>query len=165
MRLTIGYSDSEDRIWLRAEDSPAMWWITRRLALNLVAQWAALLEKSAVSAPSDGEAEADEARRAAAAQRVRQERSRAIASTPKEPADQGDKPPPGAVAESFLLSGVNLRASPKAVQIELVASSRKDTIGMSRDEAHRLLDALVARAQRSAWFEVRLPDWVREGRV
>ena len=58
MRLTIGYSDSEDRLWIRTEASNALWWVTRRIALRLVAQWADVLERSL---PDDGAEAADAA--------------------------------------------------------------------------------------------------------
>jgi hypothetical protein len=161
MRLSIGYSDSEDRIWIRTEASNTLWWVTRRLALRLIEQWALLLERSLADAEAGGSPEDDERAKAAA-------RARALARTHGRAVEQAraakvapvERPPAGVELVNCLLASVDLSAKGGTVRLALKAPGRTEPLAMSRDEAHRFLDALLARCRRSGWYDAKLPGWL-----
>lgn len=173
MRLTIGYSDSEDRLWIRTEASNALWWVTRRLAMRLVAQWADVLERSL---PEDASDESDASAAGVAAsggpqdaarglrrrEALRREHDHALVAARDRKVGPVERPPPGVALENTLLATVSLSAGEKGVRLVLKAAGRSETLRMSRAQAHRLLDALFSRCRRIGWYAgpASTPEWL-----
>lgn len=179
MKVSFGYSDSDDRMWIRAGGTGPLWWVTRRMALRLVSEWAALLERSVPAeagdepgsdhgeAPSgapmttEAEAYADDAARALRG-RVREEHRAALGRPrpPKEGADgaAGEAPaPPGPGA---LVYSVDLSAREGRISLALRSSGQRQAIVAPREDSHRLLAAFVSRCRRNGWLAARLPAWL-----
>lgn len=173
MRVTIGYSDSEDRLWLRPEGSNRLWWVTRRIALRLVVSWAQLLERSVAAdgdAGEDGRADGDpeaaggdgDAAHGASSRAARLKRAHAAAVTQSRALrlQPVERPAGGVALETVLLTTVELALNGDRFKVALKAPALEDRWTMTRGEAHAMLDALVARCRRSGWLEVSLPGWL-----
>lgn len=179
MKVSFGYSDSDDRMWVRAGGSGPLWWVTRRMALRLVSEWAALLERSVpaqegdesgsgrTGTPSDAPMSAgaeDDADAAAQAlrERLREEHRAALGRPrpPKESTDSaaGDAPaPPGPGA---LVYSIDLAAQDGRIRLVLRSSGQRQAIVAPREDSHRLLAAFVSRCRRNGWLAARLPAWL-----
>lgn len=166
MRISMGYSDSEDRMWIRTEASNVLWWMTRRLALRLIAQWAQLLERSVeVEGAGDeaGEGQGEGLIAARRRQALRDEYAHAVAAARGEQkVAPVERPAPGVALENCLLASVDLSANARGARLVLKAPGRSETLTMSRSEAHRLLDALFGRCSRLGWYGAKLPAWLVE---
>ena len=162
MRLSIGYSDSEDRIWIRVEKSTALWWMTRRLALRLIEQWATLMERSYpdADAAAAADAEAQRARAAERARALRREHGSAVAVARGTKVEPVGRPAPGVELATCVLASIDLSVRADLVTLVLKAPGRTEPLKMSRQEAHRMLDALLARCRRSGWYDATLPHWL-----
>jgi len=163
MRISMGYSDSEDRMWIRTEASNVLWWMTRRLALRLIGQWAQLLERS-VEVETVGDGPDDEAQALAAARRrqaLRDEHARAVAAVrEQQKVAPVERPAPGVALDNCVLASVDLSVNARGARLVLKAPGRSETLTMSRSEAHRLLDALFGRCNRLGWYGAKLPAWL-----
>lgn len=172
MKVSIGYSDSEDRIWLRAGQGQPSWWLTRRLALELVAQWAASLERSvpladaAELAPGDACAASPGAR-----DRVGREHLEALAAGPRagtaddrgaldEHGQDDGEGAPAPAGVPTLLFRVDLGTAGGRVRLVLRSAGRRQVLVMPRADSHRLLSAFVARCRGNGWLDARLPPWL-----
>lgn len=156
MKVTFGYSDSEDRMWIRAGHDGVLWWITRRLALRLIAQWGELLERTL---PADGAAQAQpeaEAGEAGRRQRARREHSAALSAPP--PPDEPDVPP--TAGPSALLFSVELSVKGDDCRIVFLSGDKRQGIVLPRKDAHRLLSALASRCRGNGWLSGSLPPWL-----
>lgn len=154
MKISIGYSDSEDRLWLRTQRSRLLWWITRRVALRLVARWSEMIERD----PWAGTASAP--RPPQDPGKMQQVHRRAVAATRTEGIAPVERPAPGVTLENCLLASVQLSVRPQGMSITLKAAAREESWLMSPDECHGMLDALLARCRRSGWLEAALPEWL-----
>ena len=179
MKVSFGYSDSDDRMWIRAGGSGPLWWVTRRMALRLVSEWAALLERT-VPAGEGGESGADGADTPsggplaaemeddpdAAAHALRERllgEHRAALGRPL-PAKDGAE---GAAAEApappgpgALVYSVDLAAQEGRIRLVLRSSGQRQAIVAPREDSHRLLAAFVSRCRRNGWLDARLPAWL-----
>jgi len=178
MKVSFGYSDSDDRMWIRAGGSGPLWWVTRRMALRLVSEWAALLERSVPAergepgveganessgGPVVAEAEGD----VDAAARARRERlleeHRSALGRPRPGKEGGD----GAAAEApappgpgALVFSVDLAVMEGRIRLVLRSSGQRQAIVAPREDSHRLLAAFVSRCRRNGWLDARLPAWL-----
>lgn len=187
MKIRFGYSDSDDRMWIRAGGAGPLWWVTRRLALRLVLQWATLMERTlppvhghvpdlgggedditGAAAGRDAAGENDAgAESLDAAERLLHEHLAALASPRKAPsaaepdgARQGEDEPPPASGVSALLYSVDLSARGGRIRLVLRSAGHHQVIAVPRDDGHRLLAAFVSRCRRNGWLEARLPAWL-----
>lgn len=165
MRISIGYSDSQDRMWIRAGSEGPLWWLTRRLCLRLVGQWAELLERTVpldAGAAAAATTDAD-GRRAGA---WREHRTALEPSADARTDDEGGADGKGEVgsapAQGFLVYSAELTANSRVLRIILRSGGEKQAIEMPRTDAHRVLAALVARCRSNAWIDAFLPPWFRE---
>ncbi len=159
MKISIGYSDSQDRMWLRAGSEGSLWWITRRMCLRLIGRWAELLERTApVNAEGKPDADAAAVERQ---RRARHEHQVALASPSQGPQADEDNaaapPDPGTLVYS-----VELSANDSRLRLTLLSSGNRQAIAMPRADAHRMLAALVARCRHNGWVDTPLPAWFRE---
>lgn len=162
MRISLGYSDSEDRVWIRTDSSDTLWWLTRRLALRLIARWAEVLQRSlqAPAGGSTGESEEEAAARRSEALRREHVEVMAVAQSGKVP--PVSRPAPGAELANTLLASVEISGGPRGLRLVLHSPGRSETLRMSRGEAHRLLHSLHARCSRSGWYASDAPGWLAE---
>lgn len=153
-RITFGYSDSEDRIWLASSEG-GKYWLTRRLLERFIRPCAELLERTV---PGGEVPNALPAR-----QRIAIEHAEAMADSPEgEPAlardlasrDLGQ--PPGTPR---LVNTLRLDASENACRLTLVAAGEETVFELSRLDYHRLLGALVLTARNAEW-RLDLPNWL-----
>lgn len=187
MKIRFGYSDSDDRMWIRAGGDGPLWWVTRRLALRLVREWAGLMERSlppvhessAAGAGDDGAGEggasglgrggasavASGTQAESLAERVLREHRAALTAPRPSPPDgdaagQGGHEPPPPPGASALLFAVDLGVRAGRIRLVLRSAGHQQAIAVPRDDGHRLLAALVSRCRRNGWLEARLPAWL-----
>lgn len=189
MKVSFGYSDSEDRMWIRAGGSGPLWWVTRRFALNLVAQWAALLERTAPAGaqqdagaagdtdgggPVDADAGAAAVADAAAAgggraAALRGDRMaaehRAALARPRSAKGEGDgaggrDEAPAPPGAGVLVYSVDLGSKDGRIRLVLHSAGQRQAIVTAREDSHRLLAAFVSRCRRNGWLDARLPAWL-----
>lgn len=187
MKILFGYSDSDDRMWLRAGSEGPLWWLTRRLALRLVSEWAGLMERtlpegegqpmateagdgagpvparvgpgleSADAAPEDSYA------RVLAEHRAAMERPRAAPAAEQgvgAAAGAAEAPVPAGV--SALVYSVDLGSAGGRIRLVLRSAGEQQAIVVPRDDSHRLLAGFVSRCRRNGWLDVQLPAWLAE---
>lgn len=141
--LTVGYSDSEDRLWLRLvrDGAEAKFWMTRRLAVALLDQSYGLMMGSGNAADLDRE------HRDAVEEFVRQ---------------QGDQAPPRdresqIEVRSGLITSINVSAAKGGVAWTFLSAQGNAIFQGSRTEAHRLLEVFWQRIQAAGWRQS--PPW------
>ena len=141
--LTVGYSDSEDRLWLRLvrDGGEAKFWMTRRLAVALLDQSYGLMIGSANVADLDRE------HRDAVEEFVRQ---------------HGDQPPPRdresqIEVRAGLITSINVSAAKGGVAWTFLSTQGSAIFQGSRAEAHRLLEVFWRRIQAAGWRQS--PPW------
>ena len=148
-------------MWLRAGSAGPLWWLTRRLCIELIARWADLLERTVAleAQPTDADsASLDAERRRAGALREH----RAALESPAGARGQEEDEAPSARATGTLVYSLELSANGRSLRLSLLSGAQKQVIEMARTDAHRLLAALVARCRSNAWLEASLPRWFRD---
>lgn len=156
-QLTFGYSDSEDRIWMRFSDDEGQLWLTRRLANACLRHLVELMTKSVPGAAPESGPSLD------ANKRVELEHEMAQEILNEQAAANGGPPAPPvmqAVAASHRLSSIKLTVDASKVSIEYVAPNYSRKTHMTRAEAHALLKALANRCQNAGWNLDSIPAWV-----
>ncbi len=141
--LTVGYSDSEDRLWLRfvREGGEAKLWITRRLATALLDQSYALMSKGA------GDKDCDHEHLDAVQEFIRSQGDPAPA---RMPAGQVD-------IQSALVTSVDISVSEGGVLWTFVSAQGRVGFRGTRIEAHRLLEIFWLRMRSAGWRDA--PPW------
>ena len=135
--ITIGYSDSEDRLWVRlsAEGAEAMLWMTRRLVAGLL--------RSGFDMLGGGKASGELAHRhreviAAASEQPRTEAPpRAANSTP--------------VQQLGLLQSVDISVDPTRMTLAFRGNGQPAGFACDHLQAHRLLQAFCDRQADAGW--------------
>ena len=150
--MTAGYSDSEDRLWLRfgAEDTAIQVWMTRRLASRVVEQfWTWLSDSCAVPAVT---AQDKTARRTATLA------EREVALEVKQPmtSAQAREAEPKAMAhqpqQAGLIQNINLRRlSSGSTRVTFNSSGGKITMNFDRGALHRMLQVLGKTSVNAGW--------------
>lgn len=141
--LTVGYSDSEDRLWLRfvREGGEAKLWITRRLAMALLDQSYGLMNKSA------SDRDCDQEHLEAVQEFIRSQGDPAPA---RMPAGQVD-------IQSGLVASVDVSVSEDNVLWTFVSAQGRVGFRGSRTEAHRILEIFWLRMRSAGWRDA--PPW------
>lgn len=156
-RLSIGYSDSEDRIWIALSEDDRQWWLTRRALLRWVSELARLLGRNDGSQAEAVWTVPPERRVALEHEIATREQEPDARSSQDEPATE----PPPAPRRPVLASSITLALRRQGVLTTLHGPGEAQRLGLSRIETHRLLGALVRQARSRGWFEpMRLPDWL-----
>jgi hypothetical protein len=159
MSVVFGYSDSDDRMWVRIGDGPLLWWITRRLALRMIGQWAALVERTVPAEAGAGSPAAppaaDERTRRAALEH------RGALAPQVLPAGSPAAEPPAPPGTSALLYGAEIGVAGDKMRFVLRSAGNRQAFETPRGDAHRLLAAFVSRCRRNGWLDSPLPEWLR----
>ena len=153
-QLTFGYSDSEDRLWLRFSNDPAQLWLSRRLARSLIIH---LIEQMTLSCPGDPAcgASADPKHRLG----LEHEMSREVVQETGRGA-RVPSPDMAPASASFLLTSFKLNVTSQQVIIECIAPGYGRGLALMRNEAHTVLAALVSRCLSAEWDFKDLPAWL-----
>jgi len=158
MRVALGYSDSDDRMWIRIGDGRLLWWITRRLSLRMISQWAALVERTVPleveAATSGADLPAEPAHRAAG----EHQSALSTAAQARGGTDREAPPPPGV---SALLYSAEISVAGEVMRFTFRSASNRQTFETPRADAHRLLAAFVSRCRRNGWLDSPLPEWLK----
>lgn len=154
--LTFGFSDSEDRLWLKSSEG-ATYWLTRRLLARFIGPTAALLAKTVPGSEVPNALPP--------AQHVALEHAEAVADTPEgQPAMVRNKetraPDGGAHSPPRLVTGLSVSADAIRCRLSIVAGGRDSLLDMSRLDFHRFLAAMVLAAGKSNWNLPDIPDWL-----
>lgn len=154
--MTAGYSDSEDRLWLRFSGDAAavQMWVTRqRLMRCLPLAWDVLAQSSALPTGLTG---SPLTRRAA----LLAEREVAL----EKPAEKAAVAPPAkatrldvAPLQAGLLSSLRLEPGRQFVRMAFRANAGTVSMSCTRQQVHRLLTLLVRRAESCDWAVI--PPW------
>ncbi|MDA0876548.1 MAG: hypothetical protein O2881_04550 [Proteobacteria bacterium] len=134
--ITFGYSDSEDRLWVRltAEDSNATFWLSRRLVSRLLAD-------------VYGGLVGDQSREA-----TWLEHEKAVTELR---AQGGDSSPPAPKLEGLLSLGLiaTIRFSQHEASYSMVFEGNGGSAGLrcDRTAVHRILEALWSRQRAVGW--------------
>lgn len=141
--LTVGYSDSEDRLWLRfvREGGEAKLWMTRRLALALLDQSYGLMSKSVPDTDCDRE-HLEAVREFLQAQ--------GDPAPARMPSDQLD-------IRSGVVASVDVSVSEAGMLWTFVSAQARVGFRGSRTEAHRLLEIFWLRIRSAGWRDA--PPW------
>jgi hypothetical protein len=153
MQLTIGYSDSEDRLWLLFADDGTQLWLTRRLTCVLLKRMA---ERMTVSCPSAGD---DYSLKPEIRVALEYEAAHEL---PADPDLQDAAPEQATITHRSVhqLTSISLKVAANRVQMEAIGPGFRRPLLLSRAEAHRLLGALVRRSIAADWNLPPLPDWL-----
>lgn len=150
--MTAGYSDSEDRIWLRfgADERALQVWLTRRLMSRAITQiWTWLAESCELPAVT---AQDPAARRSATLA------EREVALEIKQPmnAKQAQEAEPQAMShrpqQGGVIQHINLRRLPRGgSRLSFNCSAGKVTMSFDRPALHRMLQMLGRTSERAGW--------------
>jgi hypothetical protein len=152
--LTVGYSDSEDRIWVRwvSEQLEQRVWLTRRIVANLVVDMSTQLERSLVMIGPLLEISKQD--RLAFEQG---EAGEALATSAVQHAEPTVSP---SVTEGGLCTIFEVVAESEQWVIRLHAISGPPLVFIgNRIQAHQLLKSLLNRQREAAW-NLCMPDWL-----
>ena len=147
--VDLSHCPLQDRLRLsfRQPAGRVDWWITRRLLLRWVGAWVARLE--AVNLPV--------VPCLSLARNLSQEHALAIEFDGPKPG----RPNTAAPARELLLQAVNIRVQPSATVLVLRATGFSQTLELTRQESHALLEMLAHHARSSGWLALPTwPDWL-----
>jgi hypothetical protein len=154
-QLTLGYSDSEDRLWLIFTDDGSQLWLTRRMTHVLLLR---LAERMTASCPgATNETSLKPEIRVA----LEFEAAHETDDDP-EPVPPKASTTPAAINTIHLINSITLKVSNQQIHLEARARGYSRSLLMTRAEAHRLLGALARRCVASEWHLTGLPDWLEE---
>lgn len=159
-QITLGYSDSEDRLWLIFASDATQLWLTRRMTEVLLLRMAERMTISCPGAAMDVSLQADV--RVA----LEHEAAHEVDDPPKsvtESASASDAAPGGVTAgHIYRINSFNLTVSPHQIQLEALAPGFNRKLTMTRAEAHRFLAALARRTRAAEWNIPNLPHWLNQ---
>lgn len=165
--LTVGFSDSEDRLWLRLgtdERSARQLWLTRRMLQQVFAQVWVLLAKTIPSDPLRFQAGSDAppSRPEEAPEELRKrhlqlmiERELSLEDSPPMDEESAKDMYPGAMQASpvneGLLRTLNITADEKSVRFLMHGPSSAVEFRGARADAHRVLQMLWKMQDSAGW--------------
>lgn len=147
-QLTIGYSDSEDRLWLLLSDESFQFWLSRRFCDVLLRHLEQSLTESCPGGQLHGSLDAQT--RVALEHQAAQE-SEMVAPVVEQTVV-------ATARQSALLTSVVLTVDSAKVLLELVTPGYARCLHFSRAEAHQLL-ALIWQHCRQAEWGLTEPGW------
>jgi hypothetical protein len=157
-QLTLGYSDSEDRLWLVFTDDAKQLWLTRRMTSIFLSRMAQQMTLSCPGAAMDSSLKAEI--------RVALE-FEAAHETEHDPIplhSNSDSNSNSNTATSpnscHLISAITLKVTASQIHFEPIAPGYRRSMILSRAEAHRLLGAFARRATSVGWRIPDLPSWL-----
>lgn len=152
-QLTLGYSDSEDRLWLMFTDDGSQLWLTRRMTQVLLQH---LAQRMTISCPG---AAPDVSLKPEIRVALEFEAAHEADHDPvQQPGAKPAHPPQGSI---HVVSSINLKMNQSQILLEANAPGYRRTLTMSRAETHRMLGALARRSQAADWNIPNLPSWLK----
>lgn len=157
-QLTLGYSDSEDRLWLIFPEDGTQLWLTRRMTQVLLQHLARQMTASCPGAaptislkPEVRIALEFEAAHEAEHDPVPQQAGKSSGSNGGAGGNAGT---------AHVISAITLKMNASQVRLEASAPGYCRVLGMTRAEAHRMLGALARRSKAAGWNITDLPPWL-----
>jgi hypothetical protein len=152
-QVSLTYIDSEDRLHLRiaSDGRPSHWWLTRRVALNLLRAWLARLEEVAPPRlelpwmPQTAQRE------------LRQEHELSV------DLDDLRREPKRQVVDDAaqLVSTVRLQVTSMETKLTLMAGQNMTSLSLTRKESHAMVEVLGLQARQAQWLKgMSLPEWI-----
>ncbi len=159
-QLTLGYSDSEDRLWLVFPDDGTQLWLTRRMTQVLLQHLAQQMTASCPGADPviSLKPEVRVALEFEAAHEA--EHDPVPSATGKGAAGNGNAGSAVSPATVHVISSITLKMNASQVRLEANAPGYTRVMGMTRAEAHRMLGALARRSKAAGWNLTDLPAWL-----
>lgn len=143
-QMLIGYSDSEDRLWLLLSDDGHQFWLTRRFCANLMLKLEQALTESC---PQSGTGkDLAPSVRAALEHQAAHETPDGTPLPPTRPRE--DLPQE---RTSLLLSQILMTIDAQYARLELITPQFERLVVLNRAEAHQLLSALWQRCEGAGW--------------
>ena len=153
--MSAGYSDSEDRLWLRfgANDGAVQMWMTRRLLALVFNQLWAFMQDSCPPMPgTPTDSTGTDAARALA---LRAEREVALEARPPLNDSQARQAQPVAMShkpvQGGVLSRIVVERTGQKVKLVFNASAGQVVMSCGRPEVHRMMNMLAKRAESCGW--------------
>lgn len=152
--VTFGYSDSEDRLWVRClmkDEDDVRFWITRRLTLALIEAMGIKLRETLPALPVPM---AEDLRLAVEYQ--------SALEIPREPAPPAPENPVARTQELPLCHTVDISTHPSHAWaiVWKVAGAAPLALTANRQTIHRLLAALINRAEAAGWAPALSQSWL-----
>ena len=148
--ITMGYSDSEDRLWLRVvltDQNEARFWLTRRLLIRLCGAIADLLVKSYAKENEHELKELGEVlSQAKLAAEFEQAKDR-LTETEAPPLSENPSPYPVGICHSVDITP----GSPRWTVVWKVASTPGYSLAMDKVALLKLTAGLIEQAKRNGW--------------
>lgn len=150
-QMTIGYSDTEDRLWFLLSDDEQQFWLSRRFSANLLKHMEQALTDSC---PGAGLHVSMDARTRVALEHqaaVEQEPDSAVATQNALASAAASSAIQQGQRHAVLLSSILLTADAHHLQFEMITAHHSRTLRLSRAEAHQLLAAIWQFCQMAKW--------------
>ncbi len=147
--LTMGYSDSEDRLWLVFSDDDNQFWLSRRFCANLLVGLAKELSATCAGLNYGGHSDPDvriALEHETAHEHAAQLRQDASAKNSPAPAS-----PPQTTRIGRLLTSIKITTSATHVQMDLIAANAARSLHLNRAEAHQVLSSLWLHSEGAHW--------------
>jgi hypothetical protein len=156
-QLTLGYSDSEDRLWLVFTDDAKQLWFTRRMTTIFLNRMAQQMTLSCPGAAMDSSlrAEIRVALEFEAAHETEHDPERNAISSHSASNNAANSP-----NSCHLISAITLKVTASQIHFEPIAPGYRRSMILSRAEAHRLMGAFARRAASVDWRIPDLPSWL-----
>jgi hypothetical protein len=156
--LTFGYSDSEDRLWLKSGEG-TNFWLTRRLLSRFIVPATDLLEKTVPGAEVPNALPPH--------QWIALEHAEAMADTAEGQLamvrNKETRPPEGGIpTPPLLVSSLSITADAARCRLSIVAGGRESQLNLSRLDFHRFLGAMTLATRKAHWGLSGLPAWLTE---
>ncbi|MFZ5484678.1 MAG: hypothetical protein ACOZB0_10655 [Pseudomonadota bacterium] len=155
--ITLGYSDSEDRVWLASSDGHRFW-LTRRLLSRLLDALAGLLTRTVPGGDLPNALPAD--------QRIHLEHAESLARSPEgQPAlllNKAGLASPSGVTPTppRLATRITCQADGPRGALIVEAAGVATRFELNRIDFHRLLAAMATVANQAHWDLPDLPAWL-----
>lgn len=156
-QMTIGYSDSEDRLWLLLSDDETQFWLSRRFCAGLIRYLEQLLTASCPTSALSSQLDAKT--RVAIEHQTAQDILADQRSGAAGKAAAPESAPTLGQRRSELITSVNLTARADKVEVELNTPGHSRLLHLTRAEAHLFLSALWQRGKGANW-NLSGPEWI-----
>ena len=157
MDITLAYSETEDRVWLRSQGQ--MLWLTRRILLRFLSASGKLLEQSVPGGEVPNALPPSH--------RIQIDHEEALAESPEGTAalQHGKESPPSADEAQAVpvVHTIHITPSPSIWVVTLQSTDVEMQVRLNRRDFHRLLGAMSMAAQRGEWLACDMPGWMRLG--
>ncbi len=162
--LTMGYSDSEDRLWLVLSDNDSQFWLSRRFCANLLTGLASELSISCAGLVYGPQTDPDlrvALEHETAHEHAAQLRQDALEQPPESQTAQANADSAPRTRVARLLTSIKITTTSSHVQMDLITSQVSRSLHLNRAEAHQVLSSLWLHSQAAGWG-LTVPSWVQK---